>query len=115
MNYKKEKLKKEIIIMAAVFVISLLALFILPHFIVGQEWKGQHMDTRIIVDEDGNEIEVNEPGMIEYHIEYSPLEQKLISATELCTYIVPISAVVLIVLVIKYIIQSKTYKSGSLG
>lgn len=104
---RMNKLKKKLIIAGVVFALSILGLLILPHFIVGEEVGGQHMGRSIITDENGNEIEVDVPGIIEYRIEYTPLEEALSCVVTLCAFVAPVSAVVLLVFVIKYIKQSK--------
>ncbi len=82
------------VVMIVLFVISVLGVLILPDFVAGHEEGGQHMGYYETVDENGNTVRVEEPGIIEYYTVYTPFElfvnEKIIPA---CGYMIPVTAV----------------------
>lgn len=86
--------KRCAVVMIVLFVISVLGVFILPSFVVGHEEGGQHMGYYETVDENGNTVRVEEPGIIEYYTVYTPfelfLDEKVIPA---CGFMIPVTAV----------------------
>lgn len=108
MSNNPDKLKRNAIITAIILVVSLLCIIILPHFIVGHEEGGQHMGRRTIIDESGNEVVIDEPGIIEYYMVYTPLEEAFQWICVLCMCVAPISAIALIAFLVKFRKVSKS-------